>query len=192
MFTNAPDVTNAYCTVMDIVPTFLELAGLVHPGKTYKGREIAPLRGRSWVSYLKALETGSPTATSQDFLIHGEDYVTGFEISGSGALRKGHYKLVFVPAPRGPQRWELFNVKEDPGETKDLKDDEPQRFKDMMKLWEEYKREVGVIGVAGEYPEAILGRTVPIRDEFDDPYGWVKFMGRPERVPEHLKHVVPI
>ncbi|KAL2672210.1 hypothetical protein Neosp_012911 [[Neocosmospora] mangrovei] len=188
----ASAVTNAYCTVMDIVPTFLDLAGLKHPGTSYKGREIAPLRGKSWQHFISALESKAPSSTDEDFMIHGEEYVTGFEISGSGALRKGHYKLVFVPAPRGPQKWELFNVKEDPGEIKDLREAEPERFDKMMKLWEEYKKDVGVIGVAGEYPEAILGRTVPIKDEFDDPYGWIKFMGKPDRVPAHLKHVVPV
>ncbi|EEU36209.1 uncharacterized protein NECHADRAFT_97519 [Fusarium vanettenii 77-13-4] len=183
----ASAVTNAYCTVMDIVPTFLELAGLNHPGMSYKGREIAPLRGKSWQHFISALESKAPSSTDEDFMIHGEEYVTGFEISGSGALRKGHYKLVFVPAPRGPQKWELFNVKEDPGETKDLREAEPERFDEMMKLWEEYKKDVGVIGVAGEYPEAILGRTVPIKDEFDDPYGWIKFMGKPDRCKKRFK-----
>ena len=184
-------VTNAYCTVMDILPTFLELAGLKHPGRTYKGREIAPLRGKSWGPFLRAIASRDPTSVD-DFAIHGENYVTGFEIGGSGALRKGDWKVVFVPAPRGPQKWELFNVKEDPGETKDLSTEEPLRFEEMMALWEQYKKEVGVIGVAGEYPTVMLGHHVPIRDEFDDPYGWIKFMGRPERVPEKLKDVVPV
>lgn len=189
--TGAGAVTNAYCTVMDIVPTFLELAGLKHPGTTYKGREIAPLRGKSWKPFLNAVSSEDPTAIAHA-RIHGEDYVTGFEIGGSGALRKGDWKVVFVPAPKGPQEWELFNVKEDPGETKNLREVEPAMFQEMMKLWEEYKKDVGVVGVAGEYPTVMLGHKAPIRDEFDDPYGWIKFMGRPDRVPEHLKGVVPV
>ncbi|KAL1878121.1 hypothetical protein VTK73DRAFT_8001 [Phialemonium thermophilum] len=184
-------VTNAYCTVMDIVPTFLDLAGLVHPGTQYKGREIAPVRGKSWKAFLTAVGSADPTAQSQ-WGIHDENYVTGFEISGSGALRKGDWKIVFVPAPRGPQKWEMFNVKEDPGETMDLRDQHPEKFAEMLKLWEEYKKDVGSVGVAGEYPTVMLGHRVPIKDEFDDPYGWIKFMGRPERVPDHLKHVVPV
>lgn len=188
---SAPAVTSAYCTVMDIVPTFLELAGLQHPGKTYKGREIAQLRGRSWKPFLSKLADKAAEKTEENWSIHGKDYVTGFEIGGSGAIRKGDFKLVFVPAPRGPHRWELFNVKEDPGEIKDLKDSMPDLFDEMMKLWEEYKAEVGSIGVASEFPPVMLGHGVPIRDEFNDPYGWVKFMGRPERIPEHLKGVVP-
>ncbi|CAI4220207.1 unnamed protein product [Parascedosporium putredinis] len=58
-------ITDAFCTVMDVVPTILELAGLQHPGKEYA------------------------------------DYAAGFEIAGSGALRRGDYKVTFVPAPRG-------------------------------------------------------------------------------------------
>ncbi|OTA61842.1 alkaline phosphatase-like protein [Hypoxylon sp. EC38] len=184
-------VTNAYCTVMDIVPTFLELAGLRHPGTSYKEREIAPVRGISWVPFLEAIASNDPTIIGK-LKIHQEEYITGFEVGGSGALRKGDWKIVFVPAPRGPQKWELFNVKEDPGETKDLREFEPALFNDMIKLWEEYKKDVGVVGVAGEYPIAIQGQKPPTYDEFDDPYGWIKFMGRPERVPEHLKHVVPV
>ena len=38
---------------------------------------------------------------------------------------------MFVPSPRGPQRWELFNVEEDPGETNDLRDCEPNVFDEM-------------------------------------------------------------
>ena len=39
-------------TVMDIAPTVLELAGTAHPGTAYRGREVAPMRGRSLVAYL--------------------------------------------------------------------------------------------------------------------------------------------
>jgi arylsulfatase A-like enzyme len=184
-------ITRAFCTVMDIVPTFLELAGLKHPGQSYRGKEIAPLRGKSWKSFLDTAATAD-APTLGNATIHDETYVTGFEISGSGAVRKGKWKVVFVPAPRGPQKWELFNVEEDPGEINDLRESEPEIFEQMMKLWEEYKKEVGVIGVAGEYPPVMLGHEAPIKDEFNDPYGWIKLMGRPERIPDRLKHVVPV
>jgi arylsulfatase len=47
---------------MDIVPTFLALAGFSHPNATpshpratapYHGRQVYPVRGRSWVDYLR-------------------------------------------------------------------------------------------------------------------------------------------
>ncbi|OJJ42558.1 hypothetical protein ASPZODRAFT_137186 [Penicilliopsis zonata CBS 506.65] len=189
-------VSEAFCTVMDIVPTILEFARLQHPGTTYKGRTVASLRGKSWKKFLSDVITFSPSTSDSvsnpSCQIHDDDYVTGFEISGSGAVRKGRWKITFVPAPRGPQRWELFDIKADPGETTDLKEQEPEVFQEMLGLWDDYKKEVGVIGLAGEYETVVQGDLgVKIRDQFDDPYGWIKFIGRKDRIPEHLKGVVP-
>ncbi|TLD32973.1 hypothetical protein PspLS_00050 [Pyricularia sp. CBS 133598] len=44
--------TKSFCTVMDIFPTILELAGVPHPGSPFRGREVVPLRGSSWVPHL--------------------------------------------------------------------------------------------------------------------------------------------
>lgn len=184
-------VTDAYCTVMDLVPTLLDLAGLEHLGTRYKGRQIAPLRGKSWRDFLAAASSSARNGRST-LAIHSPDYVTGFECAGSGALRRGDWKITYVPAPRGPQRWELFNMKEDPGETNDLRNQQPSIFSELLVLWEDYKKEVGVVGLAGEYQSAVQGdpRT-SIRDEFEDPYSWIKYIGRPEITPAALKHVIP-
>lgn len=184
-------VSDAYCTVMDLVPTFLDLAGLEHPGTHYKGREIAPLRGKSWKDFLASV--GGSAHNGRGLLaIHPPDYVTGFECAGSGGLRRGDWKITYVPAPRGPQRWELFNIKEDPGETNDLRSSEPALFSEMLALWEDYKQEVGVVGLAGEYQSAVQGDPkTSIRDEFEDPYSWIKYIGRPDITPAKLKGVVP-
>jgi arylsulfatase A-like enzyme len=99
-------ITDAFCTVMDLVPTVLDLAGLKHPGTTYKGREISPLRGRSWKDYLTALSQFQDHSTAHvaSPSIHDADYAAGFEIAGSGALRRGDWKITFIPEPHGPQR----------------------------------------------------------------------------------------
>ena len=55
-FDRQGEIGTAFTTVMDIAPTVLELAGAAHPGQTYRGREVAPMRGRSWVSYLSGCE----------------------------------------------------------------------------------------------------------------------------------------
>lgn len=182
-------ITNAFCTVMDIAPTVLDLAGLKHPGSEYKGQPIASLRGHSWERFLQDATT-SPNLL-RDLAIHTKDYVVGFEIAGSGALRRGDFKLTFVPAPRGPQRWELFNIRDDPGETEDLRDTYPETFSEMLALWEDYKKEVGVVGLAGEYKRPVPGDTSVMVDEFNDPYAWIKYIGRPEITPERLSGVVP-
>ncbi|KAH9904387.1 alkaline-phosphatase-like protein [Xylariomycetidae sp. FL2044] len=179
-------ITHAFCTVMDIVPTVLDLAQVRHPGATYKGRAIAPLRGRSWRQFLDRARNGHSAE------IHGADYVVGFEIAGSGAVRRGDWKITFVPAPKGPQRWELFNVKDDPGEVHDLAEKYPERLREMLDLWDQYKNDVGVVGVAGEYESGTQGDPkTTLADEMEDPYAWIKYIGRPEITPERLKAVLP-
>lgn len=36
------NITHEFATVMDIVPTILEMAGVTHPAPTYQGREVVP------------------------------------------------------------------------------------------------------------------------------------------------------
>lgn len=48
-------ILQPFCTVMDLCPTILDLAGIKHPavdGKqgVFRGRSVAPMRGKSWVS----------------------------------------------------------------------------------------------------------------------------------------------
>jgi arylsulfatase len=94
-------VIDAFCTVMDIVPTILEYAGLQHPGTTYRGRKIERVRGVSWKPFLDAIMVPGADTSPDPSSIHGEEHVTGWEIAGSGALRKGRYKITYVPLPRG-------------------------------------------------------------------------------------------
>ena len=37
-------IDSTFTTVMDILPTFLDLAGVEHPAPTFQVREVAPLR----------------------------------------------------------------------------------------------------------------------------------------------------
>jgi arylsulfatase len=187
-------ITDAFCTVMDIVPTVLEMANLGHPAQ-YKGKDVAPLRGLSWVPFLSQVwsTAGSEPSSApldQYHQIHGPDYAVGFEVAGSAALRRGDWKITFVPAPDGPQKWELFNIREDPGEVHDLAAQKLELLDEMLQLWKEYKTDVGSVGVAGEFERSVQGAGTML-DEMDDPYAWIKYIGRPEITPERLKSVVP-
>ncbi|KAL2784030.1 alkaline-phosphatase-like protein [Aspergillus keveii] len=182
-------ITEAFCTVMDIVPTLLDMANLEHPAQ-YKGKDVAQLRGRSWVPFLSQVSSAPTSDVDQVHQIHGPDYAVGFEIAGSGALRRGDWKITFVPAPNGPQKWELFNIRDDPGEVHDLATEKPELMEEMLALWKEYKNEVGSVGVAGEFESSVQGAGTML-DEMDDPYAWIKYIGRPEITPERLKPVVP-
>ncbi|EEP78963.1 arylsulfatase [Uncinocarpus reesii 1704] len=134
-------IDHSFCTVMDIAPTILDLAGVKHPGTTYKSRTIAPMRGASWLPYLQGRHDR----------IHSEDHVTGWELFGRQAVRKGDWKALLIPEPYGPGRWQLYRLSEDPGETHDLGADYPQKLAELISEWDNYVLEVGLVGDAIQY-----------------------------------------
>ncbi|RDL36188.1 Uncharacterized protein BP5553_06800 [Venustampulla echinocandica] len=138
-------IIDAFSTVMDICPTFLDLAGITHPAAdgqpgTFRGRKVAPMRGKSWVPYLvDGKSVGEGMAG-----IHG-DTSMGWELFGRGAVRQGPWKLVHIDAGVGGGKWQLYDLSKDPGETNDLTDSNPTKVEEMKKLWEQYVKETGVV-----------------------------------------------
>jgi len=53
-----------------------------------------------------------------------------------------------MPHPFGKGEWELFNLKEDPAETNDLSSEHPEKVEEMVLLWEQYKKDNGVLDIA--------------------------------------------
>jgi arylsulfatase/uncharacterized sulfatase len=96
--------------------------------------------GRSLVPVLKG-GTGS---------VHG-DAPLGYELSGNAALFRGDYKLVRNLPPTGDGEWRLFNLKTDPGETRDLAAAQPDRFKTMMADYRAYAKANGVLDMPAGY-----------------------------------------
>jgi arylsulfatase len=126
-------------TVMDVMPTFLELAGVQHPAPNYQGRTVEPMQGRSLLPSL--------TGTGE---LRYEDYWFGIELYGNRAIRQGDWKIVWdASAPDGERGWALFNLTDDPAEQVDQSAAEPERFEAMQKLWHQYERNNGVILTSG-------------------------------------------
>jgi arylsulfatase len=127
-------VNHGLMHVADLMPTLLEIAGAGYP-KTYKGREVPPLMGKSWGRVL-AGQAESPR-TEQDYI--------GWEIFGNRAVRQGDWKLRWEYKPLGKGDWELFNLAADPAERKDLAAERPDKVKALMALWDDYVRKNNVI-----------------------------------------------
>lgn len=140
-------IDHGFLTVMDILPTILQLAGTVHPGTTYQGREIAAVRGKSWVEYLNS---------NRPAPVHEEDTVTGWELFGRLAVRKGKWKATFIPQPYGPEKWQLFDLEADGGEINDLANIRRDKLKELLEAWADYTRECGVVGNAPEYGTLVV------------------------------------
>lgn len=128
-------VIEEFTTVMDILPTILELAAIQHPGSKFQGRDIHEPRGISWVPYLR----------KQSEEIYDDKKVTGWELFGQRAIRQGPYKAVYIPPPFGSGSWVLFDIEVDPGETTDLKDKFPEKLEQLLDHWSIYKAETGLI-----------------------------------------------
>ena len=120
--------------IMDIAPTILEFAGIQHP-TNFKGREIEPMQGKSWVGMLNGITT-SPR-TKDDWL--------GWELFGNRAIRQGDWKISWLYEPLGDEDWQLFNLSEDLGEQYDLSDKFPEKKDALVALWDEYVAMNGVI-----------------------------------------------
>lgn len=132
-------IGHAYGTVMDIVPTLVEAAGGEWRGTRYAGRTVQPVRGVSWRPYL----TGAADR------VHAPDEAVGSELFGRRALRQGDWKAVHLG-----DRWQLFDIADDPGETRDLAAREPARLKALVAAWDAYAKDTGVVmpAVPVRYP----------------------------------------
>jgi arylsulfatase A-like enzyme len=129
------DVSDAVLHVSDIVPTVLKVAGTSHPSQQ-AGSALAPITGKSWAPLL----TGDVEAvrTEQDWI--------GWELFGNRAIRQGDWKLLYLlKGAGGPGEWQLYNLRNDPAELRDLSEQQPERVKAMLALWDEYVKTNGVI-----------------------------------------------
>jgi arylsulfatase len=126
----AGGIDGTYLNVRDIVPTVLDLAHVsVTPGH-FAGRIAQPIDGLSWKQFL-----ASGTA------VYSASKPVGTELFGSRSLRQGDWKITDI----SDGKWHLFDVARDPGETHDLSADEPARKAALVKAWDAYARDVGVV-----------------------------------------------
>ena len=90
-FARNAQVNPTFTTVMDITPTLLELAGTRHPGTSWRGRAVAPVRGRSWVDFL----------SGRADQVHDDQTVTAWELFGARAA-PGRLEGGVHPGASGP------------------------------------------------------------------------------------------
>lgn len=141
-------IDNQYLTVMDVMPTLLDLAGAEFDSTRLGNRAVEPMDGKSFRAAL----------SDSNVVVHPPDEVIASELHGQRSLVRGDYKLLWEQmtvnvwwegeTPDYWGRWRLYNLAEDPTEQHDLADAMPELVAELVALWDEWanansiKREV--------------------------------------------------
>ena len=145
---NAGSRTDQLIHVMDLMPTFLSIAGVEYPD-VYNGESIVPLQGESIMPLLRG-----------EVSVEVDSRELGWSAYGMDAYRRGNWKVLRLPEPYGSGDWQLYDLAADPGEIHDLASEFPQRAGALAKAWEDYADSNGVIqpNAATAYAKPVVGR----------------------------------
>lgn len=127
------EIHHGFLSVMDIAPTLYELAGTSYP-EHWEGQPLYPMKGTSLLGYT------SLTANE----IHPKEQVFGLEHAGYAMLRKGQWKITNFQRPFSEAYFELFNLSEDLSERHNLREENPAKFRELLKEWQLFAEEVKV------------------------------------------------
>ena len=120
----AGEVYDKRTSALDLFAT----AGTLGKGKLPEG-----IDGINLMPYLKGLDKGDP----HDVLYWRQSHKT--------ALRDGDWKLVNMTRVKpgmNREKWELYNIANDLGETKDLSKENPEVLKRMVNKWRDMNSEM--------------------------------------------------
>jgi arylsulfatase A-like enzyme len=123
------DVCDAVVTSTDFYPTMLELAGLPpRPTQHVDGVSLVPL-----------LRKGGTTLSRPAIFWHYPHY-HGSTWAPGAAVRAGDWKLIEFYEE---DRVELYNLRDDIGETHDLAETKPEKARELVELLHRWQEDVG-------------------------------------------------
>jgi|SaaInl7_200m_RNA_FD_contig_41_413278_length_2803_multi_8_in_0_out_0_2 arylsulfatase A-like enzyme len=123
-------------SVMDISHTILDMAGIEQWNASFGTPDIQ--RGVSFANIFDGIISEDP------------ERVIGWEFNGRKGLRKGNWKL---SQHSTSNKVYLFNLKDDPFESKDLSEKNPEKYHEMWKAYEAYEKNNGVVRVPTVKPK---------------------------------------
>lgn len=137
-------ISDAFVSVVDLAPTFLQLADVTQPAYGYNGRPLQPTQGES---LLPLIFDGAES-------VRADDFTFGWEVFGHRAIRKGDWKLLWLsstpaeraqPLAEGADHWGLYDMRVDPGEVNDLSESMPERVTELLSAWDDYVQKNGIV-----------------------------------------------
>tara|TARA_R110002049_G_scaffold309268_1_gene519546 strand:+ start:64395 stop:66107 length:1713 start_codon:yes stop_codon:yes gene_type:complete len=134
-------LTHQPAHLIDLMPTFVEVSGATYPA-AFNGHTIDPMEGHSLVRYF-----------DNDSI---EPRTLFWEHEGNRAIRDGDWKL--VGSRGGP--WELYHIKDDRTELKNLASSNRDQFVAMKDKWDAWAKRVNVLT-----PEQFEDRRDQLREQ---------------------------
>ncbi|RIW18280.1 arylsulfatase [Algoriphagus lacus] len=142
-------INSSFLTVMDLAPTFYELAEVSYP-ESWQGKARKPLAGSSIL----------PLLTGKQDLVHDSTYVFGLEHRGNAMLRKGKWKLLNTTTPLEVKNFGLYNIETDLSEQQNLKDLYPEKFQELLLEWEKFSKQVGIVTPTPKAGEGLNNQNI--------------------------------
>ena len=124
---NSGLITHEPAHIVDIMATCIDVAGVEYP-ETFNGNEITPIAGESFRSLINGGETS-------------DERVFYWEHEGNRAVRIGKWKLV----QSVNKSWELYDLENDPTELSNVKDSNPETFKQLYDKYMDWTVSAGVL-----------------------------------------------
>ena len=153
---SAARINHGVTSVLDIMPTLLELANIEHPALTAQNKNLQKPIGKSLV----------PVLTRQSDTVRSTSDYLGFEFWGGRAIVADNWKLTGLYDQDTATRldWELFDLSKDPGEQHDLSKTEPEVMQRMLKYWQHYVNQNGVILAEPDVPALRKPKATQIKE----------------------------
>jgi arylsulfatase A-like enzyme len=127
------EIHHGFTSLLDLAPTFYEVASTKYP-TVFKENEVYPLKGNSLVPFISG-------KTDE---IHDSEYIYAIEHSGNAMLRKGNWKITNYIRPFKIDNFRLYDLSIDLAEQNDLKENEPEKFEELLKEWKKFSSEIKI------------------------------------------------
>ncbi|MCU4368633.1 arylsulfatase [Acinetobacter courvalinii] len=134
--TKAQSTHHGFASVLDVFPTVLDYANIAVPQGQYKGRQVNTPSGYSW----------KPLLENKAQAIRPVNFSFADELHGNKYARQGDWKVVLQdnPTTLGTGNWELYNLKNDRGETQNLAQSNPAKLQELVDVYNKYTQQNGV------------------------------------------------
>ena len=119
-------------TVMDVLPTMLDLADVDESIVNSSGQKVLPIRGKSFASLLH----------NTDSQVHSNDEYIALDHAGHSWLTEGDWKILRVATE---EDWQLYNVSNDPRELDNLATTHKGKLLDLVQKFQSHANQNGII-----------------------------------------------